>query len=88
MQKLSVAILAALPLMLRADDVSDPDQIIWENISEKPTMSYDPRTASPCTEWYNNDGTVDCETVVSQTMTDMVSFLEWVLFFFSFIQDF
>ncbi|KAM3434922.1 hypothetical protein NHJ13734_005780 [Beauveria thailandica] len=77
MQKLIVAILAFLPLPARANDGLWPDDALWEKVSEKPTMPYDPRTASPCTEWYNNDGSYGCDSVVSYTMTDVVLFHRW-----------
>ncbi|KAH8710609.1 LysM domain-containing protein [Beauveria bassiana] len=77
MQKLAVAILAFLPLPARANDGLWTNGALWEKVSENPKMPYDPRTPSPCTQWYNNDGTYDCASVVSYTKTDLVWFHRW-----------
>lgn len=80
----AAAILALLPLLAHAGDARIANQdLIWENISGKPTMPSDPKTVSPCTVWYNNDGTVDCESVLFQTSTNRASFLKWVFLLFS-----
>ncbi|OAA53159.1 LysM domain protein [Cordyceps fumosorosea ARSEF 2679] len=74
----AAAILALLPLLAHAGDARIANQdLIWENISGKPTMPSNPKTVSPCTVWYNNDGTVDCESVLFQTSTNRASFLKW-----------
>lgn len=76
---IAAAVLALLPLLVHASDAPIGNQnVIWENVSSKPTMPSDPKTISPCNIWYNNDGTVDCESVIFQTSTNRASFRKWV----------
>lgn len=82
--KFSVAIFALLPLLALAEDGLAPedrpwpDISLWQRISSKPHMPHDPRTGTPCHVWYNNDGTWDCDTVLSYTTTDRRWFFGWV----------
>ncbi|ATY61853.1 LysM domain protein [Cordyceps militaris] len=81
--KFSVAIFAFLPLLALAEDGLAPedrpwpDISLWQRISSKPHMPHDPRTGTPCHVWYNNDGTWDCDTVLSYTTTDRRWFFGW-----------
>ncbi|OAA76103.1 LysM domain-containing protein [Akanthomyces lecanii RCEF 1005] len=79
----AAAVLALLRSWPTPDAPIAIQNLIWENISGKAKMPSDPKTVNPCNVRYNNNGTVDCESVIFQTSTDRILFLNWYVSSFS-----